>query len=317
MTGVRLARVALALGSAFAFVLLGSALAQAASTELAGGNGWSLPPDASVDGWRIDWLLKVTMFFVVVLFVIMTIWIALACLRYGKGHTAEYDHGDGKKQVTFALGLSAVIFFVVDGNLFVNSTWDTHTAFWDFDRAEKHPNRVRIEINARQWAWDVRYAGPDGTFNTEDDIVTLNDVRVPVDAPVLIQITATDVLHSIYLPHMRQKIDAVPGTVNRLWFQAKQTGRFEIACAQHCGMAHYKMAGVLTVLSKEEYTAWAANASANSMQAYDPKDKAAHWGWSWNEDRPGLDKSAAAEAASKAAPSPEHGATPAAHGEHK
>ncbi len=263
----------------------GSVSGEPAVPPLAGGNGWSLPPDVSVDGWRIDSLLRSTMFFVVVMFSIMVIWMVLACVKHGRHHKAEYDHGDGKKQITFALGLSAAIFFVVDGNLFVNSTWDTHVAFWDFARAESQPNRVRVQINARQWAWDVRYAGPDGTFNTEDDIVTLNDLRIPVDAPVIIQLTSTDVLHSIYLPHLRAKIDAVPGTVNRLWFQAQKTGRFEIACAQHCGMAHYKMAGVLTVMPADEFAAWAARASANSVQAYDPKDKDAHWGWPWRTEK--------------------------------
>ena len=209
------------------------------SMDLAGGNGWSLPHDASLEGWRIDHLLQSTMF------------------------------------------------FVVDGNLFVNSTWDTHVAFWNFAKAEGTSNRVRIEVNARQWAWDARYAGPDGAFNTEDDIVTLNDIRIPVDVPVIIELSASDVLHSIYLPHLRQKIDAVPGTVNHLWFQAKETGRFEIACAQHCGMAHYKMAGVLTVLPQAEYAEWAARGSANGVRAFDPKDKEAHWGWPWRtgEDR--------------------------------
>jgi cytochrome c oxidase subunit 2 len=225
------------------------------------------------------------MFFVVLLFVIMTIWMAVAVVKHGKDHTADYDHGDGKKQVVFALAMSSTIFLVVDGNLFVNSTWDTHVAFWNFEKAEKDPKRIRVQINARQWAWDVRYAGPDGTFNTEDDIVTLNDLRIPVDAPVIIHIASSDVIHSIYLPHLRQKIDAVPGTVNRLWFQAKKTGRYEMACAQHCGMAHYKMSGVVTVLPQDEYATWAARASANSVRAFDPKDKAAHWGWPWREDR--------------------------------
>ena len=70
-----------------------------------------------------------------------------------------------------------------------------------------------------------RYAGPDGKFNTRDDIVTTNDMRVPVGVPVLLQLAASDVLHSFSLPNFRIKQDAVPGMINRLWFQAKETGR--------------------------------------------------------------------------------------------
>ena len=262
-------------------------LGHAAPAELTAGNGWSLPEDVSAEGWRIDHLLKSTMFFVVLLFAAMTLWIGIAMVKHGKDHKADYDHGNGKSQVTFALIMSAVIFFVVDGNLFVNSTWDTTVAFWNFAKAEGEAKRVRVEVNARQWAWDIRYAGPDGTFNTEDDIVTLNDLRIPEGAPVIIELTSSDVLHSIYLPHLRQKIDAVPGTVNHLWFEAKKAGRYEIACAQHCGMAHYKMAGVVTVMPQDEYAEWAARATANAARAYDPNDKEAHWGWPWRPLGPG------------------------------
>ena len=108
-----------------AAALLLPLVSHAAPTELASGNGWSLPEDVSAEGWRIDHLLKSTMFFVVLLFAAMCIWIGLAMVKHGKNHKAEYDHGNGKSQVTFAFTLSALIFFVVDGNLFVNSTWDT------------------------------------------------------------------------------------------------------------------------------------------------------------------------------------------------
>ena len=126
-------------------------------------------------------------------------------------------------------------------------------SIFDFAGAEAKPGAVRIEINAHQWAWDARYAGPDGKFNTADDIVILNDIGVPVGAPVIFQLASTDVIHSFYVPNLRMKLDAVPGTVNRMWFQAKETGEFEIVCAQHCGTNHYKMRGTLTVLPRAEY----------------------------------------------------------------
>ena len=88
---------------------------------------------------------------------------------------------------------------------------DINKVFWNFDEVEQRPDAVRIEVNAHQWAWDARYAGPDGKFNTKDDIVTLNDIRVPVDTPVLLQLASTDVIHSFYLPNFRVKQDAVPG----------------------------------------------------------------------------------------------------------
>ncbi|MEP7122053.1 MAG: cupredoxin domain-containing protein [Byssovorax sp.] len=244
--------------------------------------GYGLPLDASLDGHRIDWLIKVTMGFVVILFVIMCIWMAAAIIKHRDGkHTAEYDHGNARHQIRFAAGLSALIFFVVDGNLWANASIDLNTAFWNFSGAEAKPDAVRIEINSHQWAWDARYGGPDGKFNTKDDVVTLNDIRVPVDTPIILELASADVIHSFYLPNMRIKQDAMPGMINRMWFQATKVGEYDIACAQHCGTNHYKMKGTLTVMSKQDYAKWAAEASANGARVYSEEDTGAHWGWDW------------------------------------
>ena len=244
-------------------------------------DGWGLPKDVSRDGHRIDWLINVTNAFVILLFVIMCIWMIYAVVKHNEDHKADYDHGDSKHHIAIAMGVSAVIFFVVDGNLWFNSTVDVNTVYWNFEEGEKHKDAVRIEINAHQWAWDARYAGMDGEFNTADDIVTLNDVRVPTGVPVLFQIASTDVIHSFYLPNLRIKQDAMPGMINRLWFVATETGEFDIGCAQHCGVHHYKMKGQLTILTPEEYRSWHDKMSGIAVRAFDEKDKGAQWGWKW------------------------------------
>ncbi|HJZ85005.1 MAG TPA: cytochrome C oxidase subunit II [Polyangia bacterium] len=248
--------------------------------------GFGMPHDASIDGHLIDWLINVTSGFVIILFVIMCVWMLYAALKHGRDHQAEYDHGSSKHSVTVALVISAIIFFVVDGNLFVNSMVDLSKAFWNHADAEAMGSVVRIEVNAHQWAWDARYAGADGQFGTADDVVTLNDIRVPAETPILIQLASVDVIHSFYLPNFRVKQDAMPGMVNRMWFRAKPEeigNSFDIACAQHCGTNHYKMKGTLTVLSKEDYAKWLQDQAAVSTRAYDPNDQEAHWGWKWKE----------------------------------
>jgi len=256
----------------------------AAAVEREAGIG--LPRDASVDGWRIDWLMNWTHVFNLILFFTLCVWLGIACFKHGRSHPAEYDVGSSRRSVSLALALSAFIFAVVDGNLFVNTLRDLNSVFWNFEKPAADPRTVRIEINAHQWAWDVRYAGEDGKFGTADDIVAWNDVKVPAGAPVMVQLASPDVIHSFYLPNFRLKQDAVPGQINRLWFQARpeMAGQeFEIACAQHCGANHYKMRGVLTVLPLEAYRAWATEASVNARRAYDAEDPAAHWGWEWKE----------------------------------
>jgi len=170
---------------------------------------------------------------------------------------------------------------VVDGNLFVNSWIDLDEAFWNFDGAEEDPEVVRIEVNAHQWAWDIRHPGVDGEFMTPDDIITLNEMTIPVGRPSLLQPGATDVIHSIYLPNLRVKSDMVPGVINKVVFEAKAAGEFDIACAQHCGVNHYLMKGLLRIVSSDAYEVWVKEGSANAERAYDPGDSEAHWGWKW------------------------------------
>lgn len=244
---------------------------------------WGLPFDASKDGHHIDWLIQITTVFTAILFVIMCIWMVWAALKHGRDHDADYDHGDSKHSVKVALTLSAVIFFIVDGNLWVDSTIDVNERFWNFAYADHAPERVQIEINAHQWAWDSRYSGPDGKFATPDDALSLNEIVVPVDTPVILHLASVDVIHSFYLPNMRVKMDAVPGAVNKLWFHPVVVGEYDIACAQHCGVNHYKMKGLLRVVAKEDYKRWLARQSALSQKLYNPDDATSHWGWEWKE----------------------------------
>jgi cytochrome c oxidase subunit II len=244
---------------------------------------WGLPRDVSAEGHRIDSLINVTNGFVALLFVIMCAWMGYAVYKHNTKHDAEYDHGDSKHHVAVAMGISALIFFVVDGNLWFNSTIDVNTTFWNHTQAERDPNAVKIEINAHQWAWDARYAGPDGKFNTPDDVVTLNDIRVPKGQPIVFQIASVDVIHSFYLPNLRIKQDAMPGMINRMWFTATESGEFDIGCAQHCGVHHYKMKARLTVLEPAEYKRWAAEMSAQHAKGYDANDTGGNWGWDWKE----------------------------------
>jgi cytochrome c oxidase subunit II len=245
--------------------------------------GLNMPRDVSTYGDKITWLINITNVFCAILFVIMCVWMGLAFAKHGKGHSAEYDHGDAKKQIQKAAILSALIFFVVDGNLWINSTLDINNLFWNWDVPLNNPKHVKIEINARQWLWQARYSGPDGKFNTQDDALSDNDIRVPIDTPVIVQLASPDVIHGFALPNFRLKMDATPGMINAMWFQAKETGEFEIACIQHCGVNHYKMKGMLTVTSREEFDQWVALKSKDAAAVWDDNDIEAHWGWPWRE----------------------------------
>ena len=242
--------------------------------------GYGLPPDASVHGHHIDSLIYYTLGAVVLIFAVVFVMMVWTFVRHRAGHTAQYSHGS-RRSIGLLVAAIALIAVVVDGTLFARTMHDISRAFWNFADVNRDPRTLRIEVSAHQWAWLARYPGPDGRFATQDDVVTLNDIRVPVATPVLIQLALTDVIHSFALPNFRVKQDAVPGMINALTFEARITGQFEITCAQHCGPNHYKMRGVLTVLTPDAYEEWMATASADARRAYDPEDVEAAWGWAW------------------------------------
>jgi cytochrome c oxidase subunit 2 len=150
---------------------------------------------------------------------------------------------------------------------------------WDEYFASTPPaDAVQIEVTAQQFMWNVRYPGPDGKFgrtdprriddttnplgidrsdpNAKDDIVTLNEITVPFGRAVRIQLHSKDVIHSFFLPNFRVKQDAVPGMTPEVVFFPTRTGTFEIACAELCGLAHYRMRGFFNVVTPREYDEW-------------------------------------------------------------
>jgi cytochrome c oxidase subunit 2 len=149
-------------------------------------------------------------------------------------------------------------------------------------------NPIEMRVVAEQFAWNIQYPGPDGVFgkrdiklvtssnplgldlkdpNAKDDIVTLNDLHLEVNRPVIIHVTSKDVIHSFKLPVMRVETDAIPGMEIAIHFTPVMTNetkeerdKWEIACAQLCGLGHYRMRGQMFVHSKENFKKWLAAA---------------------------------------------------------
>jgi cytochrome c oxidase subunit 2 len=239
------------------------------------------PLDASSVGARSDALFYVTTVMVAVLFVVMCGILLWACLRHRPGRQQpRYERGLDKRHLVYTAIITSVIFFGVDGTLLFDSYLDLDRAFWRFPTREQHP--LELEVYAQQWSWNIRYAGPDEQFGTADDIVLLDELHVPVDRPVLVKMKSKDVVHSFYLPNFRIKQDVLPGTITRLWFEARRPGVYELGCAQHCGVSHYKMRGLVTVESADDFARWLRAAADDAARRYDPDDNAAHWGWPWD-----------------------------------
>jgi cytochrome c oxidase subunit 2 len=136
---------------------------------------------------------------------------------------------------------------------------------------------VVVRVVAHQFAWEIQYAGPDGKFgrtdpnmvtsdnligldrrdpDAKDDIVTSNQLNLPVDRPVLVHLSSQDVIHSFGLYEMRIKQDAIPGMSIPVWFIPNRVGQYEIACSQLCGLGHFRMRGFVTIQSAADYQKW-------------------------------------------------------------
>lgn len=237
-----------------------------------------LPRDASAHGAPVDAILRYLAVATGACFAVL-LGILLAALLLHRGRRpAVYTHGTGRRARAAAIA-AAVALLAIDAVGVARSAGALRAGFWRYPDGD--PRAYRVEVTAQQWAWNFRYPGADGVFNTPDDIVTLDDLRVPVGRPVYLQLTSKDVVHSFYLPNFRTKIDAIPGALTRLWFQAREAGTFEIACAQHCGAWHYKMRGELTALDDAALDRWQRRAAADAALRYDAADRAAHDGWAW------------------------------------
>jgi cytochrome c oxidase subunit 2 len=146
-----------------------------------------------------------------------------------------------------------------------------------------------IYVMGQQFAWNVRYAGPDGVFgkqdmkyvsdsnvfgvdptdaNGKDDIQTLNEIHVPINKPVIVYVSSKDVIHSFKIVAMRTCQDAIPGLRIPCWFTPTKIGRYQVNCAQLCGGGHSAMTGgFLTVESKADYDKWLKSKSGTAASA--------------------------------------------------
>jgi cytochrome c oxidase subunit II len=105
-----------------------------------------------------------------------------------------------------------------------------------------------VTATGQQFSWDFGY--------TDAGVHTTNDLHIPVGTPVIVDVTAKDVIHAFWVPELYGKIDAIPGRTNRISFQADQPGEFRGVCAELCGSGHAGMAFRVTALPQDDFNAW-------------------------------------------------------------
>jgi cytochrome c oxidase subunit 2 len=248
-----------------------------------------LPALAASHGAQIDNLIGWIHVFMLILFVGWGGFIAYALIRFRRSRNPVANYTGVKSH---ASAYSEIAVAVVEGILLVGFAIPLWAA--RVDRIPSPSESLVVQITGEQFAWNIHYAGPDGKFGrtdiklidaqdnplgldragdpaAKDDVTNLNQLYLPVNKPIIVRLRSKDVIHSFGVPEFRVKQDAIPGFTIPIWFvptvttaeMRTRTGnpefQYEIACAQLCGLGHYRMRGFVTVQTADEFQKWMAD----------------------------------------------------------
>jgi cytochrome c oxidase subunit 2 len=234
------------------------------------------PVLASEHGARIDGIFMAVLVVTGIAFVLVQGALGYFVVRYGENgaERASYWH-DNPRAEAFLLITTAVILTVL---VFMGQRVWASIYFSD-----QPANATIVEATGEQFQWDFHYPGPDGQFGrtdtklitstnfigldredaaAKDDVLSVNIMHVPVNKPVRVRLRSKDVIHSFFLPNFRVKQDAVPGMGIEVWFTPTRAGQYELACAELCGLGHYRMKAQFIVdESQDAFNKWLEEAA--------------------------------------------------------
>lgn len=110
---------------------------------------------------------------------------------------------------------------------------------------------ITVRVTGHQWWWEFQY--PDL------GVTTANEMHIPLDVPIQLELSSADVIHSYWVPHLAGKMDAIPGRINRMKLQASEAGVYSGQCSEFCGIQHAMMRMLLVAESRSEFDAWVRN----------------------------------------------------------
>jgi cytochrome c oxidase subunit 2 len=230
------------------------------------------PPNASEHGYQIDHILEFCHWFMGALFVGWSAYFIYVLIRFRKRRHPTADYHGVKSGISTHLEFSVVLIEAVLLIGFAIPLWAKRV-----NEFPETKDAILVHAIGQQFNWNFHLPGPDGQFGrrdvhlvtnsnplgldyndpaSKDDIVTMNELHVPVNRPVIIELSSKDVIHNFALVHMRIAQDAIPGSLIPMWFKPIKTGTYEIICGQLCGLGHYGMKGTLVVDSPADYQAW-------------------------------------------------------------
>lgn len=225
---------------------------------------------ALASNWQqMDDTLAITLVITGIFFVVIGLFLAYTIVRFRhrEGMKAAYEPENKKLERWLIGGTSVSIMALLAPGLVVYS-----------DYIKPPPDALTVEVLGQQWQWRFRLPGADGKLGKTDVrfisaanpfgidpadpagsnnvLVNSNELHLPLHKPVRMLLRSIDVLHDFYVPQFRARMNMVPGMVTTFWFTPTKAGRFEVMCAQLCGVAHYNMRGYVVVEDEASYRAW-------------------------------------------------------------
>jgi cytochrome c oxidase subunit II len=228
------------------------------------------PPPISRDAVLVDRQYDLTLWVAGAAFVLAQLGLAWAVFRYrDRGQPASHIRGNIALEI---LWTSVTLLAFVGLGILGREAW-AGARF-----TPSAPDAIQIEVTTNQFVYTFRYPGSDGKFGRldpslvsaptgnplgidandpagKDDIVA-SELTVPVNHPIELLLRSQDVVHNFFVRELRLQQDAVPGMLIPVNFTADRIGTYEIVCTQLCGLGHYKMHGLLHVVSQSDYEAF-------------------------------------------------------------
>ena len=162
----------------------------------------------------------------------------------------------------------------IHGNMFLEIAWTgiptilVLIMFWYGWQGYKEmvnvpENAMPIDVTAQMWKWSFKY----------EDGKTTDSLYVPVNTPIKLTLHSNDVNHSFFIPAFRLKKDVFPNRERVAWFIAKETGEYDIACSEYCGLNHSYMYSKIFVLPEEEFKNWMYKMSDEDLKLLEDMTK--------------------------------------------
>ncbi|MCK9212065.1 MAG: cytochrome c oxidase subunit II [Ignavibacteriaceae bacterium] len=160
----------------------------------------------------------------------------------------KYNRKKGKKAVNIHGNTKLeIIWTVIPVILVMAMFWYGWIGYRDLKNPPK--DAMIIKVTAQMWKWTFEY----------DNGVKTDSLYVPVNKAIEVNLHSLDVNHSFFIPAFRFKRDVMPNRNNSIWFLPATVGKYDIACAEYCGLNHSAMYSKVIVLPKQEYDAWMKN----------------------------------------------------------